>query len=310
VDDELAFHLEMRTREYAERGLDPRVARENALARFGDFEEVRRTCRTIAEGRERDMRRREWLGELKQDLGFAWRQLLKNPGFTAVAVATLALGMGATAAIFSALYAVVLRPLPYPQPDQLVDVATTWRERPGRVSVGNYLYIREHSRSFQVLSAMEYASLNLADGGEPERVVGGRVTWDHFDVFGVRPLHGRVFTADEDQPGRGEVVVLSHRLWKRRFASDPSVVGRQVRLGGVPHDVLGVMPAAFDLTAESEELWVPIAFTPERRQMYDEHVLRISGRLRPEVSLAQAGADLARVAETLLHNTRDHKVEQ
>jgi predicted permease len=310
VDDELAFHLEMRTREYAERGLDPRVARENALARFGDFEEVRRTCRTIAEGRERDMRRREWLGELKQDLGFAWRQLLKNPGFTAVAVATLALGMGATAAIFSALYAVVLRPLPYPQPDQLVDVATTWRERPGRVSVGNYLYIREHSRSFQVLSAMEYASLNLADGGEPERVVGGRVTWDHFDVFGVRPLHGRVFTADEDQPGRGEVVVLSHRLWKRRFASDPSVVGRQVRLGGVPHDVLGVMPAAFDLTAESEELWVPIAFTPERRQMYDEHVLRISGRLRPEVSLAQAGADLARVAESLVRDHRDQNVER
>jgi predicted permease len=303
VDDELAFHLEMRTREYVERGLDPKLARETAIARFGDFEDVRRSCRTIAEGRERDMRRREWRDELKEDLAFAWRQLVKHPGFTGVAVGTLALGMGATAAIFSALYAVVLSPLPYARPDEIVDVATTWRDRPGNVSAGNYLYIREHSRSFRALSAMQFSSLNLDEGDNPERVVGGRATFDHFDVFGVPPLLGRVFTEDEDQPGRNQVVVLSHRLWKRRFGADPSMVGRQVRLGGVPHEVIGVMPASFDLTADSEELWVPMAFTPERRQMYDEHMYRVSGRLREGVTLAQAGADMGRVAQALV---RDH----
>ena len=230
VDEELAFHLDMRTREYAERGLEPRAARESALARFGDFEDVRRTCRTIAEGRERDMRRREWLGELKQDLAFAWRQLVKNPGFTAVAVGTLALGMGATAAIFSALYAVVLRPLPYPQADEIVDVASTWRGQPGNMSVGQ-LPVRPRAQPV-VPRAVRDGVREPEPGRRRQPRTRDRRPRDLGPLRGVRgpPLHGRVFTADEDQPGRSEVVVLSHRLWKRRFGADPSVGGTE----GVP----------------------------------------------------------------------------
>ena len=306
VDDELAFHLEMRTRELVERGLERRAAEEAARARFGDLEEVRRTCRGIALGRDRDRRRREWMGELRQDLAFAWRQLARAPSFTAVAVGTLALGIGATAAIFSALYAVVLRPLPFPRPDEVVDVASTWRGQPGNVSAGNYLYFREHARSFTALGAAQFASFNLAEADAPERVLGARATYDYFEVFAVRPLHGRVFTAEEDQPGRERVVVLSHRLWTRRFGADPSVVGRAVTIGGLSHEVIGVMPAAFDVTADSEELWVPLAFTPERRQMHDEHMFQVTGRLRPGITVAQAHADLLRVAEALL---RDHPRE-
>jgi predicted permease len=299
VDEELAFHLEMRAREYAERGIDPRSARDAALARFGDLEDVRRACRNIAEGRDREMRRREWWSELRQDLAFGWRQIVKSPGFAAAAVATLAIGMGATAAIFSALHAVVLRPFPFPRPDEVVNVASTWRGQPGNFSAGNYLYVRERARSFRHLSALQYASFNLAEGDTPERVVGARVTHDHFDVFGLPPLLGRTFTAAEDEPGRAQVAVLSHRLWARRFGSDPRAVGRDVLINGVPHTIVGVMPAAADLAANSEELWVPIAFTPERRRMHDEHMLWVTGRLAPGVSLAQASAELDAIAANL-----------
>ena len=306
VDEELEFHLEMRTREYLERGLDPAAAHAAAQRQFQDLEETRRACRKIAQGRDRDERRREWWGELWQDLGFALRQTRRNPGFTAVAAFTLSLGIGATTAIFSVLHAVVLRPLPFPGADRIVGVATTWRGSPGGVSVGNYLYIQERQRSFAPLAAVHYSAFNLSEDDTPERVMGARVTHDFFPLFAMAPLHGRTFTADEDVPGRDQVVVLSHRLWQRRFGGDPQVVGRQVRISGVARDVVGVMPAAFNVTADSEELWVPIAFTPERRVMYDEHFLNLYGRLRPGVSLAQASEDLDRVARDL---SRDHPRE-
>jgi putative ABC transport system permease protein len=202
VDEELAFHLEMRTREYVEAGMEPAAARRAALRRFGDMEAVRRACRRIGEGRERDMRRKEWLGELRQDLAFAARQLVRAPGFSTLAVLTLALGIGATAAVFSALHAVVLRPFPFPEAERVLLVETTWRGQPGSVSAGNYLYIQSRSRAYTHLAAAQYANFNLAEGDAPERVWGARVTHDYFDVFGVRPSLGRTFRAEEDQPGQ------------------------------------------------------------------------------------------------------------
>jgi predicted permease len=305
VEEELEFHLAMRARELERRGIEPASARLLAKRRFGELKRVRRACLEIARGRDRDMRRREWFAELRQDVVFALRQLRLNPGFTAVAVLTLALGMGATTAIFSAVWAVVLRPLPFPEPDRLAAVSLTWRGLPSGASAGNYLFLRERNGSLKGLAAIQYAGFNLATEDQPERVAGARVTHDFWSVLGVRPLHGRFFVEEEDQPGRERVVVLSHRLWTRRFGADPGAVGRDVRLGGAVHQVIGVMPESFDLTT-GEELWVPIAFTPERRVMYDEHFLVPIGRLADGVSLPQAAADLERVVRDLV---REHPRE-
>ncbi len=300
VDDEVAeeldFHLEMRTREHMAHGLDPVAAREAARRRFGNFEGVKATCRDIGRKRDTDMRRREILGELRQDAAFALRQLAANPGFTLIAVLTLALGIGATTAIFSAVNAVVLRPLPVPQPDRLAFVLTEWQGRPTSVSVGNYIGLVAGQRVFENVGAMQYSSFNLSEGEAAERAMGGRVTASFFDVFGVPPARGRVFRADEDQPGHEQVVVLSHRLWSRKFGSDPAIVGRDVRLNSLQYTVLGVMPPEFDLTSDSEELWVPIAFTPERKAMYDPHFLTVVARLRDGVSPRQAEEALEAIA--------------
>ena len=292
VDEELAFHLEMRARELEEGGMEPLAARRAAERRFRDLPATRRECRRLATGRDRDERRREWRGELRQDLAFAGRQMAKAPGFTAVAVVTLALGIGATAAIFSVLQAVVLRPLPFPEADRIHLVSMNAdRRSPGSASAGNYLYVAERQRSFAPLAAVDYRPFNLAAGDAPERVMGAGVSYGFFEVFGGRPLLGRLFTAEEDAPGSDRVAVLSHGLWTRRFGADPAVIGRRALFSGTTREVIGVMPEGFHST-EGEELWVPIAFTPERRNMYDEHYLVLYGRLRPEVSEGQAQADL------------------
>jgi predicted permease len=303
VDEELAFHLEMRASELQEKGMPAEAARGAAARRFHDLDKTRRECRQIARNRDRSERRREWWSEALHDLAFAARQTLRNPGFTALAVLTLALGIGATTAIFCVLRAVVLEPLPYPDADRLHAVYTTWRGSPGGTSAGNYLYIRERQRSYALLAALDYSPFNLSDGEVPERLLGAAVTHDYFPLLGMPPVLGRVFTAEEDAPGRDRVVVLSHRLFTRRFGADPAIVGRQLLLSGVTREVIGVMPAALDSASAGEQLWVPIAFTPERRAMYDEHFLTLVGRLRPGVTLPQARADLDRVVRDLV---RDH----
>ena len=305
VDDEIEFHLEMRTRELVARGLDPQAARADAERLFHDLGATKRACRKIAHARERDAKRRVWRGELRQDLAFALGQMARKPGFTAVAVLTLALGIGATTAIFSVFHAVVLQPLPFPQGDRICLVASTWRDSPGGMSAGNFLYVRERQRSFVPLAAVEYRRLNLAERDTPERIAGAAVSHDYFAVFGIAPFLGRTFTAEEDAPGSDQVAVLGHRLWVRAFGSDPAVVGRRIVFSGVSREVIGVMPPELE-TVDGREVWIPIAFTPERRTMHDEHYLTVYGRLRPQLGLAQARAELAGVAGDLV---RDHPRE-
>jgi predicted permease len=303
VDDELAFHLEMRTREYIDRGFSATDARREAERRMGDVERVRAACRTLGEGRDRRMRRIEYASELRQDIGFAWRQMQRNPAFALVASLTLALGIGGTTAIFSAVDAVVLRPLPLRDPARLMVVAELFQGSPADVSAGDYTDANAGVTTFEGgLAAEQYSNFNLADGGTPERIVGGRVTANYFDVLGARPAIGRVFRADEDRPGSEYVVVLSHRLWVRRFGSAADIVAREIRMNGSRYAVAGVMPASFDLTAGSEELWVPIAFTPERKAMHDEHYLTVYGRLKVGVTSQQALAELETVAARLRHD--------
>ena len=296
VDAELEFHLEMRTHELIAQGVTPTEARALAERRFGNVRQVNAVCRHLGRQRERDMKRTEYVSELAQDLTFAARQLMRSPGYSIVAVLTLALGIGATTAIFSTVHAVVLRPIPVPQPERILAIHEFTRGNRGNVSAGIFVDAVETTSSFSDVTAIQYSSFNLSDTGEPERIIGARTTAPFFSVFGVAPERGRVFTTDEDQPGREQVVVLSHRLWTRRFGADPTIVGREVRLNQRPYEVIGIMPAAFDFTSETEELWVPIAFTPERRAQHDEHYLQVYGRLAPGATEAQALSELSRNA--------------
>ena len=163
------------------------------------------------------MQRTQYLGELRQDLSFTARQLVKNPGFTAVAVLTLALGIGATTAIFSALYAVVLQPIALREPDRLLLVGETFQGQISSMSAGIYMDAVAGTQAFEGLAAERFSNVNLSDGITPERVSAGYVTANFFSVMGASPAIGRTFTADEDQPGNNSVIVLSHRLWVRRF---------------------------------------------------------------------------------------------
>ncbi|HEY7290331.1 MAG TPA: ABC transporter permease [Vicinamibacterales bacterium] len=301
VDEELAFHLEMRTRELQERGLSARDARSEAWRRLGNLDHMRASLRHLGAQRDEHMKRAQYVSEFGQDLAFSLRQLLKNPVFTAIAVVTLALGIGGTSAIFSAVYAVVLRPLPIVQPDRLFVVGETFQGAPSNMSVGNYTDASNGTTAFEGLAAQDFFSYNLADRGVTERVIGARVTANFFDVMGTRPAIGRTFTVTEDAPGASRVVVLSHRLWQQRFGGS-DVLGRDVRLNGEPHRIIGVMPQSFDLTTDSEELWTPIAFTAEQKAMHDDHFLNVYGRLKAGVSPERAHAELEAVATRLRHD--------
>ncbi len=231
------------------------------------------------------------------DLKFAFRQLLKNPGFTVVAVLTLALGIGANTAIFSVVNAVLLKPLSYDQPGQLVQAFEA--PRPGQqnsVSPGVFLDWREQSKSFDSFAAYSSIVLNLTGTGEPERLNGLRMSANGLQLLRAPPLIGRVFAPDEDQAGKEKVVVLTHQLWQRRFGGEREVVGRTVLLNNEGYTVIGVLPPGF-LPFQAQEFVVPYVFEPTWRDLRGGHFLRVLGRLKPEVSIEQANAELNALAE-------------
>ncbi len=290
VESELAFHLEMTTRELMEQGMSLTNARTEAERRFGDSAAINAECRRYGAERDRRAVRAEYLDELRQDATFAIRQLLRARGFTIVAVLTLALGIGATAAVFSALDAVALRPLPYANADRIVVVHPTRKGEPTDPSPPEYLGYQAVPAFDRVAAAVLQAGITLRLGDVPEMIGGGHVTADYFAVFGAHPLLGRTFTADEDSPGRANVAVISYRLWMSHFNGDRAAVGRTVEIDGTPHTILGVMPKAFDLTSGSEDIWTPIAFSSDDATKYGEHYLKVYARLRPGVTLEQARA--------------------
>jgi putative ABC transport system permease protein len=309
VRDELAHHVEMRTRDLIERGVDPAEARAEAERRV-TATSVEAELTRIGRGRNRSWARREWLDELRQDLAFALRQCRRRPGFTLAAVLTLGLGLGATTAIFSVVYAVVLKPYAYADPDRVLLTFSMMRGTRGSWSVGNFHYFDQRLATVEHFAAAAGTSFNLADGGDPERIVGRRVTHDFFPLFGVPPAHGRTFAPDDDQPGRTNVVVLSDRLWKRRFNSDAGIVGRPIRMNGEPFDVIGVMPAEFDQIGDAAEAWIPAGFTPAQLAMFDEFYLEGYARLKANVTLEQAQDEFERVAASLAIDQPDMNRER
>jgi predicted permease len=231
------------------------------------------------------------------DLKFGLRQLLKNPGFTAVAVLTLALGIGANTAIFSVVNTMLLKPLPYEQPGQLVQVFEA--PRPGQqnsVSPGVFLDWREQGTSFDGFAAYNSIVLNLAGAGEPERLDGLRMSANGLHVLRARPVLGRIFAPDEDQLGKEKVVVLTHQLWQRRFGGERDVVGRTVLLNDESYTIIGVLPTGF-LPFEAQEFIVPLVFRPSWKNQRDNHQLRVIGRLKPGVPIERANAELNAIAQ-------------
>ena len=240
-----------------------------------------------------------------QDVRYALRLLGRQPGFTLVAVLTLALGIGANTAIFSIVNAVVLEPLPYEQPEQLVVLWSNpdGRSRSGAASVDDFLDWRAQQRSFEGLSALAGNDATLtAAGSEPERVRGVNVSANFFDLLRVKPAFGRPFVAEEEQFGGPAVIMLSHGLWQRRFASDPTLVGRTVQLDGEAHTVVGVMPPGFDFpggfAGREPDYWTPARFDTSEPNR-GAHFLRVFGRLRPGIGIDAAQSEMTALARRL-----------
>ena len=239
---------------------------------------------------------------LIQDLRYALRMLLKNPGFAAVAVFALALGIGANTAIFSVVNTILLRSLPYDDPDRLMVVKENKLPQFPEFSVspGNFLDWRKQNASFEKLAAVQGSSYNLVTSDdEPERLDGARVSAGLFEMLGVKPVQGRTFLEEEDQPGHQNVVVLSSNLWKRRFGSDPNIIGQSITMSAASYTIIGIMPPSFQFLDRDIDLWTPIAFTAAQAQQHGSHYISVIGRLKPGVTTEQARTEMSGIAARL-----------
>jgi putative ABC transport system permease protein len=245
-----------------------------------------------------------------RDARYALRQLVKAPGFTVVAVLTLALGIGATTAIFSVVNGVLLRPLPYPESDRLVRVHETVPQY-GRFSVApaTFLDWRQQNGVFEHIAAYSSASATLLADDGPERVQGASVSWDLFPLLGVAPALGGGFTAEQDKPGADTAIVIAYGTWQRRFGGDPGVVGKSITLSGTPVTIVGVMPQGFYFPTRVAEYWRPIALNPANASR-GGHFLGVVARLKPGVSLAQAGAEMKAISERLALQYPDNSANE
>ena len=242
------------------------------------------------------------MNTLLQDIRYACRMLLKQPAFTLTAVAALALGIGANTAIFSVVNAVLLKPLPYSDPGQLVMVWMDYRVGGNKEDIHswpNYVDYRDGNTTFAAMAGYTNASLNLTGTGEPERIVGASTTASFFDVMRVTPLLGRVISPEENTEGNDRVIVLSHGLWQRRFGGDRSIVGRDIQVNGVNRTVIGVMPPEFRFPESQTEFWVPLTVTPDLQANRGSYWLTAIGRLKPGVTLEQARPEMDAIAKRL-----------
>jgi putative ABC transport system permease protein len=308
IVEELSQHLEDRYEQALAGGATEEEARRAVLQELNEGELLAQGLGRVERPVRREHvafgtpRRVGMLGDFGQDIRYGLRVLWKNPGFTAVAVVALALGIGANSAIFSVVNAVLLRPLPYKDPDRLVMV---WEENSksgypkDTPAAANFVDWRDQNQVFEGMAAVAEQDFNLTGSGEPVRLTGRRVSAELFPLLGVAPHAGRTFGPEEDRPGAGKVVVLSHGLWQRRFGADRTLIGRTLNLNGEPHTVVGVMPAHFRFPTRSDELWVPIAFTPEQAANRGRHYLEVVARLKQGVTVERAQAEMSTIAARL-----------
>jgi predicted permease len=294
--DEFASHLQMHIDDNLRRGMTSQEARRQALIKLGGIEPAKEIYR--------DRRGVPVLETVLKDLHYGLRTLRKNPGFTAVAVTTLALGIAANTTIFSVVSAILLKKPPITDPDRTMVVASTDKshaESYSGVAVPDYIAWREQSHVFQTMAASTYDEFTLTGGTEPQRLLGLRTTADYFQVLSVPAAMGRTFLPGDDQPGHEHVIVLSHRLWQSRFNADPTVIGTTVPIDGERYTVIGVMPAKFRLNIFDAALWTPLIFTPEQLSPAGraDRSLNVVARLKPGISPEQAQTEMATIAHRL-----------
>ncbi len=301
LNEELQTYLEMVTKEKMAAGLSRKEAVRAAKVEIGSMETVKEKVRSV--GLE------SAIESFWQDVRYGLRMLRKNPGFTAVAVLSLALGIGANTTIFSLFNALLLRPLPGRNPGALATVYTSGSSGSlySASSYPDYLDYRDRSEAFSELAASTFTPMLLSGAGLNDRIIGETVTGNYFETFGVTALYGRTFTSAEDQPGAAPVVVLSHGLWQRLFGSDPAVVGETLKLNGQPVTIIGIAPKEFtgSIRGVSLELWVPFSNAPllmPRRNLIERRGARglfLFGRLKPGYTAEQAQSNLRVISQQL-----------
>lgn len=278
LEEEVRSHLEMAARERVERGAEESEAARAARQEFGNVGLVKEVAR--------DMRRWRWLEEFVEDARYGLRRMRKAPGFTAIAILTLALGIGANAAIFSLVNGILLAPLPYPNPDQLVSVTGTYPK-------GAFVAMRAQMRTMDVGSYVEGQELNLTGLGEPVRLNGTSVSAELFSILGARAELGRTFYPGEDIPGQDNFVILSRALWEERFGGDTNILGRSIELGGVSRHVIGVMPAEFRFPSTKTQVWIPLHNDSRNTvNFWAGDFMPGIGRVRPGSTIQQAQAEI------------------
>jgi putative ABC transport system permease protein len=291
LDEELRSHVEMRAQDNITSGMNAEEARYAAQRRFGNT--------TLLKEDTRAMDIIAWLDTAARDLRYAARMLRRSPGFTMIAVLTLALGIGANTAIFSVIDAVLLRPLPYPNAKYLVRVEERhegWTAT--GISYANFLDLKNNSQSLSDVAAMRWWTANLADGGEPESVQSALVSAEYFSALGIQPFLGRVFTAEEDQPGKDNVILIAHGLWQRRYGSNPQVIGRNIKVNDELRTIIGIMPPGFREPFHCE-IWAPLVATGDLATNRRSHLLFAVARLNPGISLNQANAEMRLVSNRI-----------
>jgi predicted permease len=302
IRDEFQFHLDMRTADLMREGLGEADARAQAAREFGN---QRAGAIAIARHDDRLEQRRRFstiAGEFKQDALIALRLLGRSPGFAAVAILTLALGIGANTAIFSALDAVLLRPLPYPAPDRLVEVSEILENgTKNNVAGGVFLDWKTHATQFHSLTILNPVTYNLRGSGTPERVRGTAASHELLQVLGVRPLLGRGFIEEDDRPGgRNDVVILTEELWRSHFGGDPAILNTSIILDDVPRTVVGILPRGAWLFLKGQ-FFVPLVLTPGTTQAArSPHWAVVFGRLKPEATMERADAELKSIKQQLV----------
>ncbi len=308
LDQDIRDHIDSETADNIARGMSPDDARAAALRKFGNV--------TLAKEDTRDVWRLVWFDQLVQDLHFGFRMFRKSPGFTFVAVLTLALGIGASTAVFSLVNAVLLKPLPYPNAERVV---FPWRVSPAWFNSGydknpwgryEFLFFAQQSKTFESWGAFQSDSFNLTGSGESVRLDGLRVSSGFFPSLGMSPAIGRTFTDEEDRQGDEREVILSDVLWREQFGGSDSILGRTLDLNGAPYTIIGVMPRGFVFPRANEmpanfnfapqvQLWVPLALDRGPRIPAESDELAVIGRLKPGVSVEQAQAELGLIAGNL-----------
>jgi predicted permease len=303
LDAELLDHLERQTEQNLRLGMSPEKARQAARRAFGGVQQAKEQSREIHALR--------WLEELGQDLRFGARGLIRNPSFTMIAVLTLGLGLGATAAIFSVINGVFLKPLPYRDPQRLVIV---WGTRPNflefPVMAGNFVELRDQNNSFEYIAALQPRSFNLTQSGDPETIGGLQASASLFTLLGVDTIIGRRFLPEEEQSGASRVTILSYSLWQRRFGTDPKIIGQTITLNNESYTVVGVAPRGFQFPRKGDMpngwpfpeevlLYTPLALTPEQISNRRGTSLAAIARIKPQHTLEQAQTELNNIAERL-----------